>query len=357
MNTGKIARVALATILVVVLGLGLLGCATQPTGQEADNGEVSARTADSTLDEAASFPVTIKHIYGETVITSKPERIVTISWSNQDVPLALGVLPVGFSEVTYGAADESRMLPWTKDKVAELGGIAPVIFKDTQGFDFEAISDLSPDLILAAQSGITQEEYDILSEIAPTVAYPGNPWLTSWRDTITLQATAMGMKDEGEQLVRDLETTISDSAAKYPQIKGKTVAFAYIEPTDFSTISIYGVTDSRTAYLADMGLVTSQSVKELFADDPGAFYMDVSAENVDALSDVDIIVSYGDASLLVALQADPLLGSIPAVQRGSVLLVGDTTPLYSGASPSALSIPYVTEDYARQLAEAADKVG
>ena len=50
------------------------------------------------------------------------------------------------------------------------------------GLDYEAISDSNPDIILAAYSGITQEEYDLLSEIAPVVAYPENAWQTLWRD-------------------------------------------------------------------------------------------------------------------------------------------------------------------------------
>ena len=56
-------------------------------------------------------------------------------------------------------------------EIKELGVDNPNIFQDTDGLDFEAISDANPDVILAAYSGITQEEYDILSEIAPVVAY------------------------------------------------------------------------------------------------------------------------------------------------------------------------------------------
>ena len=46
-----------------------------------------------------------------------------------------------------------------------------IYFKIQMVLDFEAISDANPDVILAAYSGITQEEYDTLSEIAPVVAY------------------------------------------------------------------------------------------------------------------------------------------------------------------------------------------
>jgi iron complex transport system substrate-binding protein len=358
MRLRQIIPLPLALALALAMGLALLGCgAQQPDeGTNAGAGNPGAETNAGTGDSAAGFPITIKHAWGETVIESKPERIVALSWSNQDVPLALGVMPVGISEVTYGAADESRMLLWTSQKVKELGGEPPVVFKDSEGFDFEAISDLKPDLILAAQSGVTQEEYELLSEIAPTIAYPGEAWVTTWRDTITLQATAMGMEAEGKQLVTDLETLIADTAAKYPQIKGTSACFVYVEPTDLSVISVYGPTDSRPLFLSDLGLVTPPSV-EAMASQTDSFYLDVSAENVDVLSDVGIIVTYGDESLLETLQNDPLLGTIPAIQRGSVILIGDGTALYSGASPSALSIPWCVEEYAKLLGDAAAKIG
>ena len=54
---------------------------------------------------------------------------------------------------------------------------------------------------LAAYSGLTQEEYDTLSKIAPVVAYPRVAWQTYWREQVTINAEAMGMKDEGEALV------------------------------------------------------------------------------------------------------------------------------------------------------------
>ena len=38
-------------------------------------------------------------------------------------------------------------------------------------------------MILAPYSGITEEQYELLSEIAPTVAYPDEPWTTPWRET------------------------------------------------------------------------------------------------------------------------------------------------------------------------------
>ncbi|MDR1065426.1 MAG: iron-siderophore ABC transporter substrate-binding protein, partial [Oscillospiraceae bacterium] len=75
-------------------------------GSPTDSAEPSAEptpsgAADITPDDAPptgdEYPIIISHAFGETVIEKKPERIATISWANQDTPLALGVVPVGFS--------------------------------------------------------------------------------------------------------------------------------------------------------------------------------------------------------------------------------------------------------------------
>ena len=337
--------------LAIILGCVLFGCSSPQVDENDKNDSTASGEA-----APSGFPVTIKHTYGETTIESKPERIVTISWSNQDVPLALGVMPVGISETNYAAHGDSRLLVWTEEKIQEIGGELPVVFKDTAGFDFEAISDLKPDVILAAQSGITQEEYELLSEIAPTIAYPGKAWLTTWRDVITLQATAIGYADEGEQLVEDLDAIIEKTVDAHPAIKGKSACFVYVDPSDFSKIYIYTPNDARPSFLRDLGLTTPDSVADL-AKKSDSFYLEISSENVDILSDVDIIVGYGDKDVLQDLQADPLFGSIPAIKRGSVVFIQDGSSLAAACSPTALSVPWGIDDYVKLLDEASKQVG
>ena len=285
-------------------------------------------------EPAVQYPVTIQHAFGETVIEKAPERIVTISWGNQDVPLALGVAPVGVSKANYGA---------------------PVVFDDTDGLDYEAINDAQPDVILAAYSGLTQEEYDRLSEIALVVAYPTLAWQTGWRDQIILDAAGMGLKVEGEALVKNLEQLIADKAAAYPQIKGKKAAFFWFSPTDLGNAYIYMPVDPRAAYLTDLGMSFPDSVMQLSADSQ-SFAVQISAENFDMLTDLDIIISYGDETLLAALQADPLASTIPAVKNGAVVVIKDGSYLSASCTPSALSIPATIDEYLALIAQAAGKV-
>ncbi len=88
--------------------------------------------------------------------------------------------------------------------------------------------------------------------------------------------------------------------------------------------------------------------------DPEQFSGTVSAEQVDVFDDVDVIVTYGDQALVDALNADPLLSKIPAVEDGAIVLLPDT-PLGTAANPTPLAISWVLEDYVALLAEAADK--
>ncbi|BCN29451.1 iron-siderophore ABC transporter substrate-binding protein [Anaeromicropila herbilytica] len=352
----------LSSMFVIILMLSLTACSNKVTkssdSKESADSSTKAETSasnDSSTDTNVSYPITIKHAFGETVIENKPKNVVTISWGNQDVPLALGVVPAGISQANYGVTDGSGLLPWTKERFKELGVKKPVIFNDTDGLDYEAISDANPDVILASYSGITKEEYDLLSQIAPVVAYPTAAWQTYWRDQIILDATGMGMKTEGEQLVSDLEDLIADKTNASPQLKGKTVAFFYFNPADLGKFYVYLPTDPRAAYLNDLGMSIPASIAKL-QEGASSFSIELSAEKVDIFRDVDIMVAYGDDTLLKALQADPLIGTIPAVKRGSVALIPDGTPLAASGTPSALSIPATIDEYLTILKKAADKV-
>lgn len=345
-------------ILCAALSMTLTACADKSEEQGAAIKETKAANADSgeAMSQAeTSGSITIKHAFGETVIEGKPERVATISWGNQDAVLALGIIPVGVSKANYGVSDGDSLLPWTAEAFKNLGVEEPVLFDDTDGLDYEAISDVEPDVILAAYSGITQEEYDLLSEIAPVVAYPEFAWQTYWRDQILMDAQGMGMKTEGEDLVTRLEALIEEKKAGYPQIAGKTAAFFYFNPSDLGKFYVYLPTDPRAAYLLDLGMKVPESVAGL-AGNSDSFAVEISAENADILTDIDIMIAYGDEELLNALQKDSLIGTIPAVKRGSVALIPDGTPLAASATPSALSIPAAIDEYLSLIGEAADKV-
>ena len=186
-------RLFAATVVAALTAVSLAACG--------GSAEPTSEPAASSSAPAAQFPVTIKHAFGETTIESQPERIATVAWANHEVPIALGVVPVGMSKATWGDDDGDGVLPWVEEKLTELGAQTPVLFDETDGIDFEAVSDTTPDVILASYSGLTQEEYDTLSKIAPVVAYPDLAWSTSMQDMIKMNSRAIGKATEGDQLI------------------------------------------------------------------------------------------------------------------------------------------------------------
>lgn len=302
-----------------------------------------------------AFPKTITHALGNTVLEEAPQRVATIGWGNLDVPLALGVAPVGVSKTTYGSADANGLFYWTNEAFAKLGVDEPNVFDDTDGLDFEAINNAEPDVILAVYSGITAEDYEQLSEIAPTVAYTKEAWATTWQDMTRDNAVALGLEAEADALVDEISALIAEKAAGYPDIQGLTAAYCYFDVSNLSSFYVYMPKDPRASYLIDLGLTLPENIRAL--DDGSFFFMTVSSENIDVLNDLDLIVAWGDASTLDVFQADPLLSQIPAVQRGSVVFLDTASTLISAScTPTPLSIPATIDEYLALIAEAAANV-
>lgn len=309
-------------------------------------------------DAVAEFPITVTHAFGETTITEQPQRVATVQWANHEVPLALGIVPVGMAAANFGDDDGDGLLPWVAERLEELGAEVPVLFDETDGIDFEAVADVEPDVILAAYSGLTEDDYKLLSEIAPTIPYPEAPWATAWRDMIMFNSVPLGLGAQGEALIADIEQQMVDSVARYPQLSGKSVMFmGHVDVTDLSEVGFYTTADTRVQFFADLGLEMPASIEELSATTEG-FYLTHSTEQIDAFDDVDIIVAYGDAegTMLATLQADPLMNLVPAINRGSVVFLPGSTPLSTAANPTPLAISWVLDDYVSLLAEAADNV-
>lgn len=338
------ALAALAATTALVL-TGCAGTAATPGAQ------------DASPSSDGEFPVTIEHAFGETTIPAEPERVVAVSWGNQEAALALGVVPVAMPQVTWGDEDGDGMLPWVKDKLDELGAETPTLMDETNGFDYEAIADARPDVILGAYSGMTEEEYETLSKIAPVVAYPDIAWGTSWQEMTLTDAKALGLESEAETLVADLEKHVTDEAAKYPAISGKATLFTYLDPTDLSTVGYYSLKDPRALYLSELGMTPAKAVETSSADSD-TFWFTQSTENIENFSDVSVVVSYGDEKTLAQLQADPLWSRIPAIASGAVVMLPDNTSIAAAGNPSPLSIGTTFGDeYIGLVGAAAEKAG
>lgn len=341
-------RGLLAAAAVAVMSLS--ACSTGPAGGGSE--AAGANEAGS----ADAFPVTIEHAFGETVIEEKPERVATVSWVNADVALALGVVPVGMPLDDYGA-NENGSTPWKDAKLEELDAAigsenAPVQYSETDGIAFDEIAATNPDVILAAYSGLTEEEYNTLSEIAPVVAYPDAAYGTAWQDSTTMTGEALGLTEEAEKLVTDTEARITEAAAEYPAIQGKSFIFGNLEPASAEGVNIYTEGDNRPRFLTQLGMELAPVVSENTKGE--GFFFPWSAERADELESDVFVTWVPDDATKQAIADDPLLGQIPAVKSGALVADADNTLTLSISAASPLSLPWALDKWLPMINEAAE---
>lgn len=291
----------------------------------------------------APFPVTIEHKYGSTTIEAAPQRVVSIGFTEQDPLFALGVQPVGI-RYWYGDASDA-IFPWAESAAA---GAEPVVLNLPYGnLDYEAILALNPDLISANDSGITQEEYDSLSQIAPTIAQSGdyNDFGQPWQVTTVRVGESVGKAAEAEALVDGVAEQVADIRAQHPQFEGKSIAVAYRNAA--GSFGYYTEQDGRGRFFTDLGFVVPDELNEIAGD---SFYADITNERLDLL-DQDLLVFIGLQFVeggREAIESDPFISQLNAVKEGRVLYVpADVEDALQFST--VLSLPYALDGIVPQL--------
>ena len=305
----------------------------------------------SVAAQAQSFPVTIEHAHGVTVVPQEPKRIVTWGWSNEDVVIALGVIPVGMPFQAYGGGDNG-VHEWVENALEAAGVEMPAILDAAAEPPVEQIAALEPDLIIAAYSGITEDEYALLSGMAPTVAYSDAPWSTSWQDLTLIVGKALGKDAEAQALVDETTAWVEAEFAKYPELKE--VTFASANDYDGS-MAVYAPLDARMKFLTDFGMVMNPSVAAL-APEGDAFYYPLSYELFDQL-EADIFVTYHeDQTALDEWLATPQAQNYPPIVNGGLAALVGTENVASVSPPSILSLRWGLPRYLEILSAAARAV-
>lgn len=332
-------RVVSAVTTVLLATTTLAACGS-------DDGNDAGGTAST---PAAGFPVTLKNTFGQTTITKKPERIVTLGWNAQDVVYALGETPVGMPKVTYGPT-AAGVTAWDADKFDP----AKTQLLDTgDKYPFEKIAALKPDVILAPYEGFDEATYKTLSGIAPTVAYPGAPWQTTWQDQTLLVGEALGKKADAEKLITGIEDKIKQVAADHPEFKGKTITVGSFGAENY----VYMPGDPRVQILNEMGFKNAPGVEALEkTNTKKEFSLAISKEKV-ADVDADVLVAYVDGLGAQKFLADPVYSSLGAVKRGSAYAMEDQQVISGMSAVSVLSVPWVLDKTIPNLAKAAEAAG
>ncbi|UOQ61461.1 ABC transporter substrate-binding protein [Leucobacter rhizosphaerae] len=331
-------RVSGLAALLAATALVLTGCGA--SGLDAE----SAAAADG---------VVIEHGHGSTTITEKPKRIVALGWMTPDIVAALGENPVGIEEV-WGAG-ESGYQPWFEEFVtAEYGETPEIIPYAEEGPNYEAIKELEPDLILGLYTGISDIEYERLSEIAPTVPYIEAPWDPStWEDMTRTVGAAMWENEKAEELVSETEELVTSLADAHPEFDGKSFVWGLTLNEGGTDLGVYLEYDPRVRITESLGFESTSAMDSFLATAEGDnWYTGVSLENLYDV-DAELFAAWG-ASVAEGEYTvqNKVVSRWQPIEAGSYVIYANDAEASAISAPTVLSLQYILPTYVEDLAAA-----
>ncbi|MGY1803376.1 iron-siderophore ABC transporter substrate-binding protein [Blastococcus sp. SYSU D00922] len=328
------ARPALRGAALLATALVVTSCGS---GDDSGSGSEAGGTASGSSD---AFPVTVSTAFGDVTVEEEPQRVVALGWSDAETALALGVEPVGASD--WLAVGGDGLGDWVEQGYTE----EPEMIETLEP-SFEQIAALEPDLILDTRSSGTQERYDLLSEIAPTIGQPEGvgPYQTTWQQQLEMVGQALGKADEAADLEDQVDRAFADAAEAHPEFDGTEVAVGAYTSEGFGA---YVSGDARVAFMEQLGFQNKQAIEDQATEN---FFIPVSEEQLNLL-DAELTVVFPIFVEASEFTGNPLWQALPSVQEGRAVVFDDTTTLNAFSSASAPGLLYALETVVPQFADA-----
>lgn len=330
-------RTAAFRVCMVLLLVFLSGCGGE---------EGTASTPDASGGVKAEAPQfrTIEHKFGKTEIPVNSQRIVSVFLEDMlltlDLPLMLAV--------TVGANNYLEPLMKTRN---------------IQGIDslsLEAVLHASPDLIIASDI-ITQDEYDALTKIAPTVVYNRR----TWKSSLPQIAKDLGKEEKAASMLKTHEVQLKEAKNKLaPVLEAKsTVALVRVTAKDLrlyfpSILAEKQVQGYATALYQDIGLQADPLALELQKKNPERENATISMELLPQLKANYILVTVGSASgtaedvkkdldSFAEIEKSPVWQSLPAYKQGHIYTVGAKHWISDGMLADEMKINDVVQAFGK----------
>ncbi|MFV0352552.1 MAG: ABC transporter substrate-binding protein [Oscillospiraceae bacterium] len=308
---GGIISAAMAAILL------LSGC-----------GAAASSVASQSSQPQASTPADTKvvsTVNGDVTIPANPQRVI-VHYLMGDA-IALGVTPVGVSEILPGAVFEEDL----KDAV-DLG---------SWDFEMEEVMALEPDLIISVNEG----QYEDLSKIAPTVLVPYGKMTTEER--VTFMAELLGKEDMAQKILDEYND-------KLQQAKEKMQA-AGIEET---TVTILQASDNGNALAGDKHALGVLVYKELGLVPPARVQTDIiDADAYWGQPSMEVLAEYcGDVMIHLGevqddIKTNAVWNAIPAIKNNQIFEVDTALTYYTDITSSGVLADTVSAELVTLLAK------
>ncbi|WP_114561021.1 ABC transporter substrate-binding protein [Desertihabitans aurantiacus] len=325
-------RPALLAALVSTLALAACGTTDPAT---TDGPEEAAA--------AGGEPITVTDGRGrEVTLPDGPAtEVVTLEWASTEYVTALGVQPVGASDVEgYGSWASAAPLA---DGVADVGlRTEPSI---------EAVASLEPDLILGDTTSIPEDAMAQMEQIAPVVLLEGartDGLVELLEDNQSLVGQLLGKEAEAEALNAAFDTRIEELAGEVEAAgkAGTPVVFAYPSAASNSVdVRMHGPGSAPGTLATLLGLENAWT-------EPGDEAYGISSSDVEGLTrlpeDTEFLYWGNDGTedaVTTVLADNAVWQGLPFVQADRVHRAGVGIWVYGG-TPSMVQL---AEDITTQV--------
>lgn len=329
----SMSRLLLKTLLTVVLAAGLASC-----GSVEDDSSGPAPSGGRTDSSASVFPVTVEHKFGSARIASAPQRVVAVGnggTDDIDALYALGVTPVA---ITKDSSSPDGVYPWLKDRI-DTGRTK--LLDTLNGIDYEEMTALRPDLILATSDFTLDKNYEKLAAVAPTIGYATSWGAQTWQEHVQVVGKALGKEKQAEQVIAGTEADIAKVRAEHPGLKGKTYSLS-IGNTPAKIFTIASEKDFAAQLMSETGLGLSPSVRGIKTVS-GSPTGELSFEQLDRLDADVVLIAFTTPDLRKAFESSALVKNMSAVRQGRYQLI-DVPTVSQLRSPSVLGVPWALKN-------------
>ncbi|WP_218119766.1 ABC transporter substrate-binding protein [Pelagirhabdus alkalitolerans] len=315
-------------MICALLSVILIGCQSQ-----------EASVADDDSDRSK----VVEHGLGETEVPEDPERVVVIGL--EDIMLSLEIPMVAATGM------EGHYL---YDSLKE----EDIHIIETVGaeYNFEAILDQDPDIIVVSESPAGRENvYEQLTQIAPTIAYDRE----NWKESIEAIGSVFGEVDKADQVIETFNSKLEEAKKEVMESIGGDQTVAFIRPTP-KDVQVFFPGYSYTSVLYDeLGFSSGALVSELQENgEEGDWGAVVSLEKMPDLKADYLFVTVGSSLATVEeneqanlaleeVKKMPVWESIPAVQQEQMHVVSARNWMLNGPIAESKKIDDVVEALTR----------
>jgi len=300
-------------LISFLLVLFLAACGSDNKTSGSDDTNKNDKTVISVKHELDEKPVEVQ---------KNPEKVVVFDWGILDTLDKLGVKVAG---IPKGGSVPPYISQYDDDQYVNVGNLKEP--------DFEAISEIGPDLIII--SGRQGESYDELKKIAPTIylAIDTSRYVESFKENMEILGKIFGKEDEIQSELETIDKKIEEASKKIKET-GKNALFVIAND---GKVSAFGP-GSRYGLMYDvLGFTPVDSNLDASTHGQSISFEYIAEKNPDYLFVVDRTAAVGGESSAKEVIENDLVKNTKAYKEGHIVYLDPNYWYLSGGGVVSFS--------------------